>query len=234
MTQVSSPHLKQKGDGKRQKGVTISRPIVYGSIAFYLGRKSEETKTHRWHIYVRGAQGEDLSFMLSKVVITLHQSFTNPVRVLTEPPYEVSEIGWGEFESKIQLHFQDPHEPPIELFHLLKLYPSQSQVPTSKRPVVHEYYDELVFHEPTEAFYKKLMAGPEKEAPVNPLEEHLPVYSEWEDMQKIQAAQQWINQQTDEFKNRLLLAEIETKRARAQLKEFENKAQTTTAPTPNK
>lgn len=64
----------------RQKNVTVCKPIIYGSIATYLGRKAEDTKTHRWSIYVRGADDEDLSYMLSKVVIYLHTSFANPVR----------------------------------------------------------------------------------------------------------------------------------------------------------
>lgn len=64
----------------RQKHVVVSKPIVYGSAATYLGRKAEETKTHRWSIYVRGVDNEDLSYMISKVVITLHMSFANPVR----------------------------------------------------------------------------------------------------------------------------------------------------------
>jgi hypothetical protein len=64
----------------RQKNVIICKPIIYGSIATYLGRKSEETKTHRWSIYVRGVNNEDLSYMISKVAITLHSSFTSPVR----------------------------------------------------------------------------------------------------------------------------------------------------------
>lgn len=64
----------------RQRSVVVAKPIIYGSIATYLGRKAEETKTHKWSIYVRGAENEDLSYMLSKVVITLHMSFANPVR----------------------------------------------------------------------------------------------------------------------------------------------------------
>lgn len=64
----------------RQKNVVVAKPIIYGSIATYLGRKAEETKTHKWSIYVRGAENEDLSYMISKVVITLHMSFANPVR----------------------------------------------------------------------------------------------------------------------------------------------------------
>lgn len=221
---------KQRGsEGKRQKGVVISRPIVYGSIAFYLGRKSEETKTHRWHIYVRGPDGEDLSYMLSKVVITLHQSFSNPVRILTEPPYEVSEIGWGEFDTKIQLHFQDPAEAPVDIFHFLRLYPPQSQVPTSKKPVVHEYYDELVFQDPTEFFAKKLKAGPEKAAPQSSLLEHFPIYSQVEDMQKLRAAEGWLQEELNRLKNRLLLAEMDAKQARVELKELEKKAKIVTS-----
>lgn len=64
----------------RQKNVVVYKPVIYGSIATYLGRKAEETKTHKWSIFVRGADNEDLSYMISKVVITLHMSFANPVR----------------------------------------------------------------------------------------------------------------------------------------------------------
>lgn len=64
----------------RMKNVIVSKPIAYGSIASYLGRKSEETKTHRWTIYLRGIENEDLSYMISKVEIHLHSSFANPVR----------------------------------------------------------------------------------------------------------------------------------------------------------
>lgn len=55
----------------RQKSVVVSKPILYGSVATYLGRKAEETKTHRWSIYLRGVDNEDLSYMISKVVISL-------------------------------------------------------------------------------------------------------------------------------------------------------------------
>jgi YEATS domain-containing protein 4 len=34
---------------KRKKGVAVSVPIVYGSIAFWLGKKADEFHTHRWH-----------------------------------------------------------------------------------------------------------------------------------------------------------------------------------------
>ena len=33
--------------------------------------------------------------------------------VITKPPYEVTETGWGEFEVVIKIHFQDPNERPV-------------------------------------------------------------------------------------------------------------------------
>lgn len=38
-----------------------------------------------------------------QVVFTLHSSFANPTRELVEPPYEVTEHGWGEFEIVVEV-----------------------------------------------------------------------------------------------------------------------------------
>ncbi len=38
-------------------------------------------------------------------------------------PFEVSETGWGEFEASIRIYFKDSDERPLDLFHLIKLYP---------------------------------------------------------------------------------------------------------------
>eukprot|EP01040_Poterioochromonas_malhamensis_P010725 gene10725-11685_t len=57
--------------------ITVACPIVYGSIAFYLGKKAEEFNTHRWSLYVRGPH---LSIFIEKVAFTLHPSFEQQVR----------------------------------------------------------------------------------------------------------------------------------------------------------
>jgi transcription initiation factor IIF auxiliary subunit len=54
-------------------------PYVYGSLAFSMGKKGD-SYTHKWICYVRGVNNEDLSYLIEKVVFTLHSSFTNPVR----------------------------------------------------------------------------------------------------------------------------------------------------------
>lgn len=46
----------------------------------HLGKKSDETATHRWKLYVRGPRNEDLSSFILKVAFILHPSFPEPVR----------------------------------------------------------------------------------------------------------------------------------------------------------
>jgi len=105
------------GDVSSQ-GVTIDRPIVYGNVAWWLGKKAESTKTHRWLTYVRGPHNEDLSYLIRKVVFVLHESFDQPKRgsfvdeggggggvslwadgfecvaVIEQPPFELEETGY--------------------------------------------------------------------------------------------------------------------------------------------
>ncbi|CAI5701861.1 unnamed protein product [Peronospora effusa] len=208
---------------ERQKNVVVSKPILYGSVATYLGRKAEETKTHRWSIYLRGVDNEDLSYMISKVVISLHVSFANPVRVLTEPPYEVTELGWGEFETRIQIYFHDPNERPISIIHLLVLYPPNSQPASTKKPVISEFYDELVFNEPTEFFYKKLMAGPDRKSPPLTMQDHLPTYSDVEVLKTLARAETFVKKEVQDTKTLLLSAELEVMELKERIAEYTKK-----------
>merc|ERR1712137_465234 len=74
---------------------------------------------------------------------------TNQDRVLTKPPYEVTETGWGEFEIVIKIYFHDPNERPVTFYHILKLFQNAPDVIVGKKPVVSEFYEEIVFQEPT-------------------------------------------------------------------------------------
>lgn len=46
----------------------------------HLGKKSEESATHRWKLYIKGPRDEDISTFVEKVVFTLHPSFAEPTR----------------------------------------------------------------------------------------------------------------------------------------------------------
>mmetsp|Transcript_51782 Transcript_51782/g.75780 ORF Transcript_51782/g.75780 Transcript_51782/m.75780 type:complete len:232 (+) Transcript_51782:21-716(+) len=201
---------------KHKPNVTICCPFVYGSIAFWLGRKAQETQTHRWTLYVRGASNEDLSYLLSKVVFTLHSSFQDQIREVTAPPFQVTEVGWGEFEARIALHFRDPGQRPVELAHFLRLYPD-GQPPNAKRPVVSEVYDEVVFTDPAPAFQEALLQS--AHAPPLPAlhQEFLPIYNDAEDIQKLSAARDFLKAEINAAKNAIIRVEEDISRLSQQL-----------------
>jgi YEATS domain-containing protein 4 len=58
---------------------SFTRSILYGSSACAL-KKPESDFTHRWKIYVRGFNGEDISDFVKKVQFRLHESFAQPTR----------------------------------------------------------------------------------------------------------------------------------------------------------
>lgn len=149
-------------ENKRLKDVEISVPVVYGTMAFYLGKKANELQSHKWTVYVRGATNEDLGVVIKQVVFQLHPSFDNPIRVVESPPFELSECGWGEFEICISILFHDDVcDKHVDLFHLLKLYPDAESGPQStKKPVVVETYNEIVFPDPSETFLARVLNHP--------------------------------------------------------------------------
>lgn len=76
---------------------TLSKPFIYGSCSYFIGKKSDEQK-YEWFVYLRGVDNEDLSYLVKSVTFTLHESFApNTVRVVENPPFQVCEQGWGEF-----------------------------------------------------------------------------------------------------------------------------------------
>lgn len=138
------------------QGVTIVKPIVYGNIARSFGKKREEDgHTHQWTVYLKPYENEDMAMYVKKVHFKLHESYANPNRIMTSPPYEVTETGWGEFEVVIKVYFHDPTERPVTLYHILKLFQSpvvegEVNLVDAKRGLVSESYEEIVFQEPTQ------------------------------------------------------------------------------------
>ncbi|XP_021900413.1 transcription initiation factor TFIID subunit 14b isoform X4 [Carica papaya] len=129
-------------DGEKKmklKDIEISVPIVYGNVAFWLGKKASEYQSHKWTVYVRGATNEDLGVVIKRAVFQLHSSFNSPTRIVETPPFELSEAG----------------------YHHLKLYPEdESTTMSTKKPVVVEFYDEIAFPEPSESFLARVQNHP--------------------------------------------------------------------------
>jgi len=138
--------------GGRVKGVTTIKPIVYGNSARYFGKKREEDgHTHQWTVYVKPYKNEDMSAYIKKVHFKLHESYANANRMVTKPPYEVTETGWGEFEVVIKIYFIDPNERPVTIYHLLKLFENDpiNKTLNVKKNLTSEFYDEIIFQDPS-------------------------------------------------------------------------------------
>nr|KAG5707356.1 hypothetical protein BaRGS_005323 [Batillaria attramentaria] len=150
-------HRNRTAARLRPTGLTIIKPIVYGNIARYFGKKREEDgHTHQWTVYLKPYRNEDMSAYIKKVHFKLHESYPNPNRVVVKPPYEVTETGWGEFEVIIKIYFNDPNERPVTIYHLLKLFQSETDIMLGKKSLVAEFYDELVFQDPTSSMQQML------------------------------------------------------------------------------
>lgn len=257
--QVASSSLplqqqKPANEEPRQENTTICLPIVYGSIAFPLP-KTEEYNTHSWTLYVRGPNNEDLSQGIAKVVFQLHPSFAQPVRELTAPPFEVTEKGWGEFEASIRIVWRDPAEKALVLMHMIKLYPPVAEnLPGSemgvddtkgedkkKKPVVHEFYDEVVFTDPTVSFYNQLMSSninsengevPKVESNEPQVQDTFKPYSDENDFKCLLEAQKFLENELASVKDRILRADCSRTELDAALIEVTAKAKALSAPPP--
>lgn len=120
--------------------------------------------THRWTIFLRDPNGEDLSKIIKKVIFKLHDTYHNPSRSIESPPFEVTETGWGEFEITLRVFFvNEASEKNLLLYHHLKLHPygpGSENIAPGTQPVESYIYDEFVFNEPTEAMFELLTAKP--------------------------------------------------------------------------
>jgi YEATS domain-containing protein 4 len=191
----------------------VCLPIVYGSMAFPL-KKVEEYNTHQWTLYLRGPAHEDLSNAIARVIFQLHPSFAQPVRELTQPPYEVTEKGWGEFDVTIKVVWRDESEKPLILTTPLKLYayPGMTAIKEGE-PVIYEVYDEVVFTDPLEKFYNQLMSGQQGSLRVPKIysndpnvQERFPSYSDEEDVKALLEAQKFLSMELCTVKDRIIKA----------------------------
>jgi len=166
---------------------TLTQPVIVGTIAYYLGKKADEYHSHRWTVYVRGLDGEDLTHCVAAVEFTLHPSFEEATRRLTEAPFEVTETGWGEFDIGVKIEFVDGGE--VTTTTPLKLFPTQEEISkygpqTTKKPLIKERYEEIVFHECDAGFVRRVKAQGGKRAPKS---EHDDAWSTFKDRHELVA-----------------------------------------------
>ncbi|GBE58726.1 gas41 [Babesia ovata] len=159
--------------GKRVN-VRVGKQIAIGTYAFPLTtaeKKRYGSMTHRWTCLLRSPTNENMTHYVKKVQFDLDPSFLNPRRVLTTMPYEVTEVGWGEFYIGVKIFFVDESLEPVQLQHLLVLNPSDNSG-SGSTSATNETFDEIIFNEPSTWFYKHLMCSSTDIVPPHKYHEH--------------------------------------------------------------
>ncbi|CAI4050234.1 hypothetical protein N7582_004864 [Saccharomyces uvarum] len=208
---------------KRIKTLSVSRPVIYGNTAKKMGSvkppNAPAEHTHLWTIFVRGPQNEDISYIIKKVVFKLHDTYPNPLRSIEAPPFELTETGWGEFDINIKIYFvEEANEKMLNFYHRLRLHPyaNPAQIANNENgnnppgrnakdaEVSSVFFDEIVFNEPNEEFFKILMSRPGNVLPSNKTDNC--VYSkqlEQEEIDKIDIGIEKVDKEIDELKQKL-------------------------------
>jgi len=141
----------------------IHKPIIFGTYAIFRGKKVLQEQLYAWCCYVRGQDGEDISRFVSKVEFELDPSFPQPIITVTQHPFQIHEVGWGQFPINIKLYFHDPNCKPVETVKDLVLFDDMN--PTTKRPIVTEEYNELVFVDPSPSLLRLLQSSQSQAKP---------------------------------------------------------------------
>ncbi|KAI2618695.1 yeats family-domain-containing protein [Hypomontagnella submonticulosa] len=174
--------------GKRVKGVQIYRPFIYGTTARPFNDTDNPRPasvpadhTHSWQVFVKGVDDTDIFYWLRRVQFKLHESIPNHLRTIDaetimkenegkpaaqrQKAFVVNETGWGEFEITIRLYYDSrSSEKPQTLYHHLRLHPygrteAEKEAMRNGGEVVAWVYEEQLFNEPFEDFYKVLTTG---------------------------------------------------------------------------
>ncbi|KAI1117134.1 hypothetical protein F5Y14DRAFT_439578 [Nemania sp. NC0429] len=141
--------------------------------------------THSWQVFVKGVEDTDIFYWLRRVQFKLHESIPNHLRTIDaetiikeneasaggksgkkpQKAFVVNETGWGEFEITIKLYYDSKSgEKPQTLYHHLRLHPygrneAEKEAMRTGGEVMAWTYEEQVFNEPFEEFYKILTSG---------------------------------------------------------------------------
>lgn len=95
--------------GKKEKVFELILEI--GHKATLLPKKLLNGYTHKWTVFVKGHNSSKIEHCIQKVVFQLHESFENPSRDITEPPFQIKEVGYAGFEIPIQVYFKNRDKP---------------------------------------------------------------------------------------------------------------------------
>ncbi|XP_020279175.1 uncharacterized protein LOC109852428 [Pseudomyrmex gracilis] len=117
--------VPEKTCPSRSNSQKVCKRVVVGNMSKWIPLDwREDNFSHKWTMYVRGEKddGADISSFVSKVRFFLHPSYhPNDIVEVTSYPFYLCRRGWGEFPLRVQLHFKNTRNKPMDIIHNLKL-----------------------------------------------------------------------------------------------------------------
>lgn len=118
------PEVIQSLSSSRGGNYKVKRKLVVGNISKWIPLLMREgDATHKWTLYVTSGQKDcNIGDFVSKVRFLLDPSYKpNDLVEVSSPPFYISRRGWGEFEARVQIHFKNVVNKPVDIRHQLKL-----------------------------------------------------------------------------------------------------------------
>jgi len=92
---------------------TLPEKIIIGNIHEIVQAKSEDSSnTHKWTMYVKGENGDNLESCIDFVKFKLHPTFNPPTVKVNQAPYTLSRTGWGTFPIKVFIYWKSQFNAP--------------------------------------------------------------------------------------------------------------------------
>jgi len=116
---------KEKKQKERKQGDQLQRSLRIGNTHKLTNSIGSDNK-HIWKMFVELLDTEqeeileeDASEVIDKVTFHLHPTFSPPSITVSEPPFEISRIGWGYFEVKVTVYWKNQNLQPSKFRHML-------------------------------------------------------------------------------------------------------------------
>ncbi|KAK7965019.1 YEATS family protein [Apiospora saccharicola] len=157
--------------GKRMKGVQIYRPFVYGTTAKPFNDTDNPRPagvpldhTHSWQVFVKGVEDTEIFYWVRRVQFKLHESIPNPMRAVDAE--QIQKENSGKPPRSSSAPSSQSGEKPQTLYHHLRLHPygrteeeKEAMRAQGGGEIKAWTYEEQLFNEPFEEFYKLLTSG---------------------------------------------------------------------------
>jgi len=92
---------------------TLPEKIIIGnSHASIQAKGDQSSNSHKWTIYVKGENGDNLESYIDFVKFKLHPTFNPPTVKVNSAPYSLKRTGWGTFPIKVFVYWKSQFNAP--------------------------------------------------------------------------------------------------------------------------